>query len=88
MARAVGNMGGIPKSTERSTGATKPTTRPQGQPQTKPHSSVGMCMGESMLPICGICPVRKGSTRARARKSAVYVSLRICPPDTAADCDI
>lgn len=37
----------------------------------------GKCIGQSMFPICGICPVRKGSARARARKSDAYTSLLI-----------
>ena len=33
-------------------------------------------MGHSMEPIWGICPVKKGSTMASARKRAESVSLR------------
>ena len=40
MEMAVGNMGGMPTSTERSRGATKPTTAPQTPPHKKPHSSL------------------------------------------------
>ena len=70
MAVAVGNSGGMPRVTERSSGAMKPTASPHGQPHRKPHSSTGMCMGQSILPISGIWPVRKGSTSARARQMA------------------
>ena len=56
--------------TERSSGSTKPTTAPYCQPQTRPHKSTGMCIGSSMLPICGIWPVSMGSTRHSAKKSA------------------
>ena len=56
-------MGGIPNITYRSSGSTKPTTPPYCQPQIKPHSSTGRCIGSSMLPIWGICPVKKGRTR-------------------------
>ena len=48
----------------------KPTASPQPQPQTNPQSRAGMCIGQSMEPICGICPVRKGRTSAMARYSA------------------
>ena len=70
MATAAGNIVGMPKSAERSSGAIKPTASPHGQPQTKPHSSAGMCIGQSMEPICGICPVKNGRTSAIARYSA------------------
>ena len=42
-------------------GMIAPATRPYCQPQTKPHSSAGMCMGLSMAPNWGICPVKNGS---------------------------
>ena len=70
IATAPGTITGMPNSTERSSGAIKPTARPQGQPHRKPHSSTGMCIGHKAEPICGIWPVRKGSTRARARQMA------------------
>ena len=70
MATAVGNISGMPKSTERRSGEMNPTASPHGQPQTKPHSSAGMCIGQSMEPICGICPVKNGRTSAMARYSA------------------
>ena len=74
MAAAVGKRGGIPNSAERSSGVTKPTAAPYCQPQISPHRNTGMCMGSSMLPICGICPVKKGSTSPSARKRAARVS--------------
>ena len=71
IASAMGIKGGMPNIKERKMGLTRPAIRPQGHPQMKPHSSTGMCMGLSMLPICGICPVKKGSSRASAIKNAV-----------------
>ena len=65
-----GYIGGIPNRTERSSGATKPTAAPYCQPQTRPHKSTGICIGSSMLPICGIWPVSMGSTRHSAKNSA------------------
>lgn len=58
---AVGNIGGIPRATERSRGEINPTARPQGQPHINPHISTGMCIGQSIAPIWGICPVKKGN---------------------------
>lgn len=58
-------------------GETNPTTAPYCHPQRNPQRSAGMCMGQSIEPICGICPVRNGSTIARARHSAEYVSFLI-----------
>lgn len=55
---------------ERKTGAIKPTASPHGQPQTKPQRRTGICMGQSIEPISGICPVRKGKTYAKAKKKA------------------
>jgi len=54
MHTAVGNMGGMPRVRERSRGAIKPTASPHGHPQIKPHNNTGMCIGQSMAPICGI----------------------------------
>ena len=59
----MGSIGGIPKSTERSSGAAKPTARPQGPPSTKPQSRMGKCIGQSILPTCGRWPVTMGSTK-------------------------
>ena len=72
----MGYSGGIPKSTERSSGAAKPTARPHGPPSTKPQSRMGKCMGQSILPTCGTWPVTMGRTKARARKSAASTMLR------------
>jgi hypothetical protein len=57
-----GNSGGIPSVSERNSGAINPTKSPSGQPQIKPHSSTGRCIGHSIEPISGICPVRNGIT--------------------------
>ena len=55
-------------------GAAAPTARAYTGPHRKPHSSTGRCMGDRALPICGICPVRKGSTMHRARQTALIIS--------------
>ena len=44
----------------------KPTANPYFQPQMKPHNKTGMCIGRSILPICGICPVANGRIIPRA----------------------
>ena len=72
----MGNIGGMPNSTERSSGATKPTASPQGPPSTKPHSRMGKCMGHSMLPTCGTWPVTMGSRKASARNNAASTMRR------------
>ena len=77
MPMPVGYSTGMPNSSPRSSGITAPTARPYGQPHTMPHSSTGMCIGSSILPICGICPVISGSTRPRAKNRAERVSLRV-----------
>ena len=74
---AMGNMGGMPNSTDRTSGAMKPTARPHGPPSTKPHSRMGKCIGHSMLPTCGTWPVIMGSTKASARNSAASTRLRV-----------
>ena len=66
----------MPKSSERRIGAISPTTAPHTGPHTKPHSSTGKCIGDSMLPISGICIVKKGSTMHSARNMAENTSLR------------
>lgn len=70
MAAAMGSMGGEPSVTLRSSGKTAPTAAPHGAPHTKPHSSTGMCMGQSMAPNLGICPVKNGSSMPSAKNSA------------------
>ena len=62
-------------SAERSSGHKKPISSPQGPPTIMPHSSTGMCIGKSMEPISGICPVKNGSTRPRARNMALSTSF-------------
>ena len=66
----------MPNSAKRSSGSTKPISAPYCQPQTSPQSSTGRCIGSSMLPIWGIWPVKKGSTRPAAKNSAA--SVRFC----------
>ena len=61
---------------ERISGRTKPTTPPYCQPQISPHSRTGRCMGSSMLPTWGICPVKKGRTIPRARNMADSTRFR------------
>ena len=72
---AVGNIGGIPNSPERKSGATRPTKSPHGAPQKNPHSNTGICIGQSIAPICGICPVKNGMTNANAKNIADKVSF-------------
>ena len=75
IATAVGYSFGVVNSILRSRGRIKPTPRPHCQPQMSPHSSTGMCIGNSIFPIWGICPVKKGSTSPMARNMADRVSL-------------
>ena len=67
MATAIGIMGGIPKVTDRKSGAMKPTVRPHFHPHIKPHSNIEIYMGSSIKPISGTWPVTKGRTMAIAR---------------------
>ena len=62
---------------KRSSGATAPTAMAHQGPQRKPASSTGMCMGLRALPIWGICPVRKGRTRHRARQTAAVTRFLV-----------
>ncbi len=66
IAAAVGNSGGMPRISERSSGETAPTTSPYTGPHTKPVRNAGMCIGESIAPTAGICPVRNGRYMASA----------------------
>ena len=77
MQSAVGNMYGIPMVKERRIGAINPTANPQGAPQKKPHSNTGICIGQSIDPICGICPVKNGITNAIAKNMADNVRFLI-----------
>ena len=45
---------------DRIIGVINPTIKPYLQPQISPHNKIGICIGKSILPICGICPVNKG----------------------------
>ena len=78
MAAATGYSGGIPKIRERMTGRTAPTARPYCQPQISPQKNTGMCMGSSILPICGMLPVIMGSTIPSAANIAERVRFFIC----------
>ena len=73
--KAFGNIGGIPNTNERKIGAIKPTLSPIGAPQKNPHNSTGICIGQSIAPICGICPVKNGITNAIAKNIADNVSF-------------
>ena len=70
---AVGNIGGIPNVKERKIGAINPTVSPQGAPQKNPHNNTGICIGHNIEPICGICPVKNGITKANAKNKAAKV---------------
>jgi hypothetical protein len=59
----------------RNNGDMKPTARPYGHPQMKPQSSTGRCIGRSMFPNCGICPVKNGSRRHSARNNPEYAKF-------------
>jgi hypothetical protein len=37
-----------------------PEIKPYFQPHKKPQIIIGKCIGQSILPICGILPVKKG----------------------------
>ena len=73
MAVADGKKTGIPNKAERSRGNMKPTRPPYFHPQISPHRNTGMCIGNNLLPICGICPVKKGSISPNARNIAATV---------------
>ena len=75
MATAV-STGGMWKSRLRSSGAIAPTAPAHHGPHKKPHRYTGMCIGDSIPPTCGICPVRNGRTRHSARHSADTVRRR------------
>jgi hypothetical protein len=55
----------------------KPNINPYGHPHMNPIKSTGICIGKSILPICGICPVRNGSTIANASPKAVITSFLV-----------
>ena len=78
IAIAVGYSVGMPKRRERVSGRTAPTARPYFHPQISPHSRTGMCIGSSIRPTAGICPVKKGSTSPMATKRAPRIICLIC----------
>ena len=69
IATAVGNIGGIPNSMLLKTGKTRPMIKPYGHPQIKPQSKTGICIGNNLLPILGICTVRNGIKSPSARNN-------------------
>jgi hypothetical protein len=73
----VGNNGGILSTKERRSGAVTPTKSPQGAPQINPQRITGICIGKSIAPTCGICPVKKGKTKARAKNIADNISFNV-----------
>ena len=66
MATAVGNITGIVNMAERITGRIIPTASPYCHPQISPQKKTGRCMGKSIFPTSGICPVKNGSTMPMA----------------------
>jgi len=77
MARAVGYIGGMPNNRLRKSGKIKPTRIPAGPPQTNPQSRTGICMGNSILPILGICAVKNGRIRPRTIKKPDKTNLLV-----------
>ena len=75
MPTADGKKGGMVNIAERISGRMNAIGVANSQPQMSAHKNTGMCIGRSMLPICGICPVRNGSTSPMARNMAVRVRL-------------
>ena len=76
MATTVGNMGGIPNKTLRSSGGLSPTKRPNGPPITKPASKTGRCMGKR-APKAGTCAVRKGMISPKATNKPAKTTCRV-----------
>jgi hypothetical protein len=75
MESAMGNIGGIVKSKLLSIGVTNPKVSPIRGPHKKPHRIIGICMGSSLFPSSGICPVIKGNKIPNAKKSPVKTKL-------------
>lgn len=61
---------GIPNNRALNGAAIIPTASPYGQPHKNPQRRTGRCIGESILPIFGICPVKNGKIRQRAKQAA------------------
>ncbi len=74
---AIGYIGGIWKIILLKIGMTNPIKRPYKGPQIYPVSKAGMCIGKSLLPILGICPVKKGSTIPNASRSPPFTILLV-----------
>jgi len=73
----MGNNGGIPKSSDRIIGKLIPTPKPYFQPHRNPLSKTGICIGSIIIPIWGICPVKKGSIIPTAMKIAESVKFLV-----------
>ena len=74
---AIGYIGGIPKIMLLKIGMINPIKRPYKGPQIYPVNKAGMCIGKSLLPILGICPVKKGSTIPNASRSPPFTILLV-----------
>ena len=68
-------IGGIENNPNLNNGATKPTTLAHFQLTKNAHNSTGKCIGQSIAPICGTCPVTKGSSIASARHTPEIVTF-------------
>ncbi len=62
--------GGILKITCLSNGAKTPIRAAHHGPHKYPANNTGICIGESILPICGIWPVKNGSNMQSAKHMA------------------
>jgi hypothetical protein len=62
-------IGGIENNANLISGAVNPTSPAHCHLQKNAQINTGMCIGHSMLPIAGICPVKNGSISAAARQS-------------------
>ena len=50
-------------------------------PAKNAHMYTGICIGDNILPIVGICPVNNGSSRHSARHTAAMVSFCVFTGD-------
>ena len=73
MHTAFGKSAGMPNRTPRKSGVINPINRPYGHPQIYPHNSTGICIGQSIFPIAGICIVIKGRISPIARNIAARI---------------